>query len=418
MKEELALCTKNVSKKFCKSLRKSMLYGIKDIGKNMVGLGTHSEKLRKNEFWAVDDINIDLKKGETLGIIGPNGSGKTTLLKMMNGIFWPDKGKITIRGKTGALIAVGSGFHLMLTGRENIYINGAILGLSKKEVDEKIDEIIEFADIGEFIDYPVKFYSSGMFIRLGFSVAVTAEPEILLIDEVLAVGDLAFQNKSFQRLGQLKEKSNAAVFVSHNLNHIRNLCDKVMILNRGKQFFYGDTQEAIIEYYKLIGEEKLLKIKEKGISYFEHFSSGDILFHNSGIFDNNESQVDTIAKGEDIVCYFDFELKDYKEELFFAVGILDENRKNSILQYSHDNNLRFCQLSKGKYRLVVRFENPNLSPGIYSSSFAIRDKKTGATYERIIGLNPFSIKGEIIPRATIHTNSQWKLSNFSEKKRL
>jgi lipopolysaccharide transport system ATP-binding protein len=184
MNDEVAIKVDHISKKYCKSLKRSMLYGVTDIGRNTLGLSSHSEKLRRSEFWAVDDVSFEVKKGETLGLIGPNGSGKTTLLKMLNGIFWPDKGKITINGRVGALIEVGAGFHPMLTGRENVYINAAILGMTKK-VDEKFDAIIEFADIGDFIDAPVKFYSSGMFVRLGFAVAVHYEPDILLVDEGL-----------------------------------------------------------------------------------------------------------------------------------------------------------------------------------------------------------------------------------------
>ena len=197
-----------------------MIYGVKDIGRNMFGLSSHSEKLRKNEFWAVDDVTFEIKKGETLGIIGANGSGKTTLLKMLNGIFWPDKGKIFVNGRVGALIQVGAGFHPMLTGRENVYINAAILGMSKKEVDEKFDDIVEFADIGNFLDTPVKFYSSGMFVRLGFAIAVHCEPNILLVDEVLAVGDEGFQNKCFNKIGELKKKETTTILVSHNMHII------------------------------------------------------------------------------------------------------------------------------------------------------------------------------------------------------
>ena len=148
------------------------MFGVTDIGRNLIGLSSHHDKLRKNEFWAVDNISFEVKKGETLGIIGPNGSGKTTMLKMINGIFWPDKGKITVKGKVGALIAVGAGFHPQLSGRENIYINGAILGMSRKEISKKFDDIVDFADIGDFLDTPVKHYSSGMFVRLGFAIAV------------------------------------------------------------------------------------------------------------------------------------------------------------------------------------------------------------------------------------------------------
>ena len=187
MNDNISIKVENISKKYCKSLKRSMLYGVKDIARNTIGLSSHSDKLRKGEFWALDNVSFEAKKGETFGIIGPNGSGKTTLLKLLNGIFWPDKGKISVKGNVGALIEVGAGFHPLLTGRENIYINAAILGMTKEETDKKFDVIVEFADIGDFLDVPVKHYSSGMFVRLGFAVAVHCEPDILLVDEVFAV---------------------------------------------------------------------------------------------------------------------------------------------------------------------------------------------------------------------------------------
>src|SRR3989344_4257774 len=156
MSDDIAIKVENVSKKFCRSLKDSMLYGMTDIGKNLIGLGSNSSVLRKNEFWAVEGISFEIKRGESFGLIGPNGSGKTTLLQMINGIFWPDKGKIAVRGKISALIAVGAGFHPMLPGRDNIYVNGAILGMGKKEIDRKFEAIIDFADIGDFLDSPVK----------------------------------------------------------------------------------------------------------------------------------------------------------------------------------------------------------------------------------------------------------------------
>src|SRR3989338_5925733 len=195
MGEDLAIRVEGVSKKYCKSLKRSMLYGMADVARNLCGLRSPSGLLRPREFWAVDDVSFEVRRGESFGLIGPNGSGKTTLLKMLNGIFWPDKGKITTRGRVGALIAVGAGFHPLLTGRENIYINGAILGMNKREIDKKFDSIVEFADIGDFLDSPVKHYSSGMFVRLGFAIAIHCEPDILLLDEVLAVGAINFQKK-------------------------------------------------------------------------------------------------------------------------------------------------------------------------------------------------------------------------------
>src|SRR3989338_2566431 len=218
MSDDIAIKVENVSKKFCRSLKDSMLYGMTDIGKNLIGLGSNSSVLRKNEFWAVEGISFEIKRGASFGLIGPNGSGKTTLLKMLNGIFWPDKGKITTRGRVGALIAVGAGFHPLLTGRENIYINAAILGMTKAEVSNKFDAIVDFADIGDFLDTPVKHYSSGMFVRLGFAIAVHSHSEILLVDEVLSVGDIKFQAKCMNKMKQLDRDGVTIIFVSHSLN--------------------------------------------------------------------------------------------------------------------------------------------------------------------------------------------------------
>lgn len=249
MNDEVAIRVEHVSKKYCKNLKRSMLYGIKDIGMNTLGMSSHSDKLRKDEFWAVDDVSFEVKKGETLGIIGPNGSGKTTLLKMLNGIFWPDKGKITINGRVGALIEVGAGFHPMLTGRENVYINAAILGMTKEEVDEKFDDIVEFADIGDFLDTPVKFYSSGMFVRLGFAVAVHCEPDILLVDEILAVGDTAFRRKSSERMKELIEEGNKSIIlISHNMQTVEAISDKAILLNGGEILTSGNLNDVIAKY--------------------------------------------------------------------------------------------------------------------------------------------------------------------------
>ena len=412
--DSFAIKVEGVSKKYCKSLKRSMLYGIKDIARNTLGLSSHSDKLRKNEFWAVDNVSFEVKEGETLGIIGPNGSGKTTLLKMLNGIFWPDKGKITVKGRVGALIQVGAGFHPLLSGRENIYINAAILGSTKKEIDAKFDEIVEFADIGDFLDVPVKHYSSGMFVRLGFAIAINIEPEVLLIDEILSVGDLSFQNKSLRRLAELREKANAVVFVSHNLEHVRNLCDRVMILNNGTQVFLGDTHEAILKYHEIIRQKRLVVVKKtKTFELFGHISSEDIIFNDAGISDKSGNKIEKISLGDDITLFFEFELKKDMKELYFSVGILDERRINCIWQMSNDNNdSKFCNLSKGKFRLIVNYKNPNLVPGIYTPTFAIRDSMTGETYERLGYFTSFSVEGNIIPRGIVHAESEWKIEKI------
>jgi lipopolysaccharide transport system ATP-binding protein len=206
-KSEVVVSVKNISKKFCKALKRSMAYGIVDLSKNLFGIKPESTELRNEEFWALDDISFELMRGESLGLIGVNGSGKTTLLRLLAGIFPPDRGEIMIKGKVGALISVGAGFHAHMTGRENIYLNGSILGLSREEIDSKFEEITDFAEIGDFLDAPVATYSSGMRIRLGFSIATAIEPDVLLLDEILAVGDAKFRNKCYNRIGKMQNNT-------------------------------------------------------------------------------------------------------------------------------------------------------------------------------------------------------------------
>ncbi len=237
-----------VSKKFCKNLKRSMLYGIQDIAKTIVGMPIDSNNIRNKEFWAVDDISFELKRGECLGLIGPNGCGKSTLLKMLNGVIEPDRGRIEIKGKVGALIELGAGFHPMLTGRENIYINGSILGFSKKEMDLKFDAIVDFAEIDEFIDTPVKNYSSGMHVRLGFAVAAQMEPDVLIIDEVLAVGDIGFRVKCLNRIHELLDKS-AVIFVSHSMPFVARLCTQVMVMRKSENVFSSKAVSDGIDFY-------------------------------------------------------------------------------------------------------------------------------------------------------------------------
>ena len=221
------------------------IYGLCDMGRELTGRrrGEHGG-LRTKEFWAVNNVSFELKRGECLGLIGRNGAGKTTLLKMLNGLIKPDAGRIEMRGRVGALIALGAGFNPVLTGRENIYVNGSVLGLSRREIDAKLDEIIDFAEIGDFIDTPVQNYSSGMAVRLGFAVATALEPDILLLDEVLAVGDTAFRGKCFQRIGKLLTNT-CVVFVSHDQNQVSRICNHVLWLKNGHVEYQGDVQEGL-----------------------------------------------------------------------------------------------------------------------------------------------------------------------------
>lgn len=244
---EVLVQAENISKKFCRSLKRSLFYGLKDMVGEVVGRDGNHSRLRCDEFWAVKNVSFQLHRGECMGLIGRNGAGKTTLLRMLNGLIKPDAGKITMKGRVGALIALGAGFNPILTGRENIYVNGSILGLNRSEIDAKVDEIVEFAELHEFIDSPVRNYSSGMNVRLGFSIASSLSPDVLILDEVLAVGDFVFRMKCYERVNQLI-RSAAVIFVSHQPDHIRRMCTTSLYLKRGELAFAGSVAEALARY--------------------------------------------------------------------------------------------------------------------------------------------------------------------------
>ncbi len=243
-----------VSKRFRRdysadSLRDSLLAPLRGLfGRN----GNGSDPGEKT-FWALRDVDFQVHQGEALGIIGPNGSGKSTALKLLSRILRPDAGRIRVRGRVGALIELGAGFNPDLTGRENVFLNASILGMTRSEIEKKYDQIVEFAELADFMDMPVKWYSSGMFARLGFSVAVHTEPQVLLVDEVLSVGDVGFQRRCFERMMEFKARTDTGiVFVSHNMNAVATLCDRVLLLDKGKVKTIGTPHTAISAYNDLM----------------------------------------------------------------------------------------------------------------------------------------------------------------------
>ena len=208
-----------------------------------------------DQFWALRDLSLEVTKGTTLGLVGGNGSGKSTLLKTLAKIYWPDEGDIEYFGRMSALLEVGSGFHPELTGRENIFLNGSILGMKRKEIEQRYEQIVEFSGVREFIDQPVKNYSSGMYVRLGFSVAIHVEPDILVVDEVLAVGDAAFQAQCFERFRELKRQGTTIILVSHDMEAINSLCDQVAWIKKGKLQKLGPAKKVTQAYLKYSGEK-------------------------------------------------------------------------------------------------------------------------------------------------------------------
>lgn len=234
-------------KKYCKDLRRSLNYGIRDLGHEIFGQPVGCE-LRKKEFWALRDVSFELRRGECLGLIGANGAGKSTLLKVLSGLVKPTQGTVRVKGRMQALIELGAGFHQVLTGRENIFINAAVLGIPREYVIKKLDEIIDFAEIGDSIDAPVQSYSSGMRVRLGFAIALHMDPDIILIDEVLAVGDARFQRKARAAMDKMLARDMAVVFVSHNMHQVLSITDRVIWLDMGGVTMTGKTSEVAQAY--------------------------------------------------------------------------------------------------------------------------------------------------------------------------
>lgn len=376
MEKDVVIKVDNVSKKFTSSIRRSMLHGTTDIAKSMLGIRPKTSSLRKGEFWSLDNINFELKKGEALGLLGVNGSGKSTLLRLLTGIYPPDKGRITIRGKIGALIAVGAGFHPHMTGRENVYLNGIILGMTRKEVDEKMSTIIDFADIGQFIDAPVSTYSSGMNVRLGFAIAINAVPEILLIDEILAVGDMRFQQKCMAKISEVMERGTTIILVSHAVNYIQNLCTKALLLDHGQQIIYGDPVKVIAEYLKRNSDNSQYAMedaknteprKDYGIKY------NYIKFTNS-----KGEETRTFTTGETINVEWEFTTKKPLEDIGLVFSLSDGPYTYNGYMTRFSNIVIDKVTSRIKAKLTL--ENVALAPSKYIVSIAINDKRLINSY--------------------------------------
>ncbi|MBM4043368.1 MAG: ABC transporter ATP-binding protein, partial [Planctomycetes bacterium] len=253
-------------------------------------------------IWALKDVSFDVQQGEVLGIIGRNGAGKSTLLKILSRITEPTEGRARIRGRVASLLEVGTGFHPELTGRENTFLNGAILGMSRAEIARKFDEIVAFAELDKFIDTPVKRYSSGMYVRLAFAVAAHLEPEILLVDEVLAVGDAGFQKKCLGKMGSVAREGRTVLFVSHNMAAVENLCQRGVVLNQGSIRYIGSRQDAIREYLQGFSGQ-MSELRERR----DRIGSGELRVVNIELRDAQGSPVDAAVAGQDLDVYLHFE---------------------------------------------------------------------------------------------------------------
>lgn len=404
----------HVSKKFCKSLKRSLWYGMKDITSEMnpfsaSNVGAESERwdvepteaeLRRDEFWAVKDVSFELRRGECLGLIGHNGAGKSTLLKMLNGIIKPDHGRIEMRGRVGALLELGAGFNPVLTGRENIYNKGAVLGLTKVEVDARFDAIVAFAEIGDFLDMPVQNYSSGMRVRLGFAISAQMNPDILLIDEVLAVGDVGFRAKCFNRINELG-KNLACIFVSHSMPLIGRACTSALLMDRGAVLHAGyDVPSAIERYYSLFPVEEhqeqgsgRVKLRSVSINGDKDPQSVALLDHNGPFRLTIGFEVDRcVAKYVVGIGIFDKELRSVCQ--CFS-RMQDDYFQNSGDQQVITLEIREIPLNVGAYTLAVHF--------VAHEPLSAR----GQILARYHAVRSFAVRGRVVGHAPVVLVGEW-----------
>ena len=415
MDEAVLVRVRNLGKKFCKSVRQAMLYGLQDVASAMLGLGAGASAssrarpdadhvpppvaLRKDEFWALQDISFELERGERLAVIGPNGAGKSTLFKLLSGIMAPTRGRCEIHSRLSSLIEVGSGFHPQLTGRENIYINAAILGMSKKETDRKFDEIVEFAGVSDFIDSPIKFYSSGMYVRLGFSIAAHLEPQILLVDEVLAVGDMAFQAKCLEHMSRLADTGCSIIFVSHNEELVRRLCRRGLLLDRGRRVFEGDLDGCYRAYHELDLDGWIGETHRAGNHKVE---IQDVQF-----LDTNGDEQDAFVPGERMTLRVHLVAHEPVARPILDVGF------NSIMGYvgaSANNRYEGCTIERlqGKCCIEITFPNVYLAPGAYRVSLVLFASDHLEIYDWRRNRWAIRIEGDVHTRGALYMPSHWR----------
>jgi homopolymeric O-antigen transport system ATP-binding protein len=373
---DVAVRVRNVSKQYKigartrhNTLRDELVYGVRSLVRK--NRRSRSSAESDSTLWAVKDVSFDVRQGEVLGIIGRNGAGKSTLLKILSRITEPTTGRCEIYGRLGSLLEVGTGFHSELTGRENVYLNGAILGMRKGEIDRKFDEIVAFAEVEQFIDTPVKRYSSGMHVRLAFAVAAHLQPEILIIDEVLAVGDQSFQNKCLGKLGSVAKEGRTVLFVSHNLAAVANLCTSGIWIDHGHTRMRGDAKPIIEAYMKTSsGSARELRDRVDGQNTGEHRKgSGDARFLDAKLLDANKESRSTFAMGESIVVEFEMEFARSFPWLHMSVDVKRSETGLPVLHLlNHDSGRYFEDLPNGTHRFTVEIPNCMLYPGTYSVS--------------------------------------------------
>jgi lipopolysaccharide transport system ATP-binding protein len=393
----------SVSKKFCRKLKRSLWYGIKDLSSELIGRTNRDNTLRKDEFWAVKNVSFELRRGDAVGLIGHNGAGKTTILRILNGLIKPDTGSIEVKGRMQALIALGAGFNPILTGRENIFINASVLGIPKAEINKRFDEIVNFSGIEEFIDSPVQSYSSGMVIRLGFAVAAHMDPDILIIDEVLAVGDITFRSKCLNRIGEMRRNGVSTVLVSHQMHDILRFSTKVIYLENGQIKMHGDPGD-VVERYNY--ESALISKPDKANKNSDLVGSGKVKIKDIYIKNSLNQCVTSIKTGDTIYLEIEYEkMNNNVKEVKVDFKIFD--RVGVLVQWNNElSHVRLNKLGKeGSIVIKLEYIRCNTESLVFFVSFWNHDRTELFDWKREI---PLLVKGENRSIGRFLPNIDWR----------
>jgi len=414
---EVLIRAEHVSKKFCRSLKRSLWYGVQDLThallpskQQQLNFAKHGERtdppLRRDEFWALQDVSFEVKRGECLGLVGQNGAGKSTLLKMLNSLIRPDSGRITMRGRVGALIDLNAGFNPVLTGRENIYNQAALFGFNKKETDAKFEAIVEFSELEDFLDTPVQNYSSGMVVRLGFATITQLEMDILLIDEVLAVGDLGFMFKCLNRMGEIMPET-AVVFVSHTMPMVARICNQLMVLASGKlpQHTY-DVADGIHSY---VSDFSGLEPKDLG--------NGAVVLKSIVLrqeqADETQEVSDSISfhNGSTLISQIEFTIHEVPdEEVVLVLKIYDQQLRECVNSFSNDARGSYLTITGDSLRVQVTLPKLYLNQGRHYVALAMEGTGTGRVYCHASNVATFVVRSKVHGWATSTVPGVWKTS--------
>jgi ABC-type polysaccharide/polyol phosphate transport system ATPase subunit len=394
-----AVILKGVSKEFRQTTLRRDYFTLKSLLLNPFSRRSRPKDEPRVVF---HDLDLEIPQGISLGVIGRNGSGKSTLLKVMTGIYKPDSGTVQINGRVSSLIELGAGFHPEFTGRENVFINGTILGLSRKEIEKRFDQIVRFAELESFIDVPVRTYSSGMYVRLGFSVAVNVDPDILLVDEVLAVGDESFSRKCIDKMTAFKKSGKTIVLVTHDLPTVERFCDQALWLDSGCVQAQGDPRQVIDAYRQEVARRDDLRYKEEQASLAcgsldrfiskNRWGNGDIEITGARLLDGQDQERHVFQDGEDILLEMDFQIHRPTQEVIFGIAVFDGN---GSCCYGTNTDLDEIELPPlpETGRIAVKLEQVHLIEGTYFLDVAVH-AQDGHCYDYQSGCISFAIQSD------------------------